>query len=378
MPCLRSTKIPSAARGDDIVANIDSGGKPVEKDLTFYRRRAREMLARVCGVYPVCDGDPDHLCTGQKYGAPIGLGGAGQAKTFEANYRALQQYRLKMRVIKAHHEPEMSISIFGKELTAPVMGAPMSGVKTNLNDAMPEEEFYWGLLKGAHAFGTIGMVGNTPTSPEDLGVATVGKNQGWGIPSFKPQAQDRLIRLFQLAEKLDVIAIGVDLEGAGSTSWTTPEKRVYRKREHELQELVDCTRKPVIFKGIMNREDAVKVVDSGASACYVSNHGGRVLDCGQGVAEVLPDIAEEISGKIPILADGTVRTGFDVLKIRALGADVALMGRPLAQVCIGGGYVAVQMYFDYVKDDLRRAMLLTGCNTLKDANMTILDKLAHP
>jgi isopentenyl diphosphate isomerase/L-lactate dehydrogenase-like FMN-dependent dehydrogenase len=349
----------------------------LETDLTYYRRQAREKLTRICGVYPVCDGDPDHLCTGQKYGAPIGLGGAGQAKTFEANYRALQQYRLKMRMIKAHHEPEMSISIFGTELTAPVMGAPMSGVKTNLNDAMPEEEFYWGLLKGAQAFGTLGMVGNSPTSPEDLGVATVGKNRGWGIPSFKPQAQDRLIKLFQPAEKLDVIAIEVDLEGAGSTSWTTPEKMVYRKSENELQELVDCTRKPVIFKGIMNTEDAVKVVDSGASACYVSNHGGRVLDCGQGVAEVLPDIAEEISGKIPILADGTVRTGFDVLKIRALGADVALIGRPLAQVCIGGGYVAVQMYFDYVKDDLRRAMLLTGCDTLEDADMNILDKLAY-
>jgi len=356
---------------------VDKGGKPVERDLTYYRHRAREMLARVCGVYPVCDGDPDHLCTGQKYGAPIGLGGAGQAKTFEANYRALQQYRLKMRVIKAHHEPEMSVSIFGKELAAPVMGAALSGVKNNMNDAMPEEEFYWGLLKGAQAFGTIGMVGNTPTSPEDLGVTTVGKNQGWGIPFFKPQSQDRLIKLFQLAEKLDVIAIGVDLEGAGSTSWITPEKRVYRKSEDNLQELVECTRKPVIFKGIMSTEDAVKVVDSGASACYVSNHGGRVLDCGQGVAEVLPDIAEEISGKIPILADGTVRTGFDVLKIRALGGDVALIGRPLAQVCIGGGYVAVKMYFDYVKDDLRRAMLLTGCDTLKDANMSILDKLGQ-
>ena len=59
------------------------------------------------------------------------------------------------------------------------------------------------------------MVGNTATSPEDLGVATVGKNHGWGIPSFKPQAQDRLIKLFQMAEKLDVIAIEVDLEGAG-------------------------------------------------------------------------------------------------------------------------------------------------------------------
>ncbi|MGZ4942096.1 MAG: alpha-hydroxy-acid oxidizing protein [Halobacteriota archaeon] len=348
--------------------------KPEHRDLIYYRRRAREQLAHVCGVYPVCDGNPNRICTGQKYGAPIGLGGAGQAKTFEANYRALQRYRLKMRVIKAHHEPEMSTSIFGKEITAPVMGAALSGVKNNMNDAIPEEQFYWGLLKGAQTFGTIGTVGNTPSSPEDLGVTTVGKNQGWGIPFFKPQSQERLIRLFQRAEQLDVVAIGVDLEGAGSTSWGSPEKKVYRKSEDELQELVDCTEKPVIFKGIMNTDDALKVVDSGASACYVSNHGGRVLDGGQGVAEVLPAIAEEISGTIPILADGAVRTGFDVLKIRALGADIALIGRTLAQACIGGGYVAVKLYFDYVKDDLRRAMLMTGCDTLNDAKMNILDK----
>ncbi len=355
----------------------EENGKSMERDLPYYRRRAREQLAHVCGVYPVCDGNPSRICTGQKYGGPIGFGGAGQAKTFEANYRALQQYRLKMRLIKAHHEPEMSISLFGNKLSAPVMGAALSGVKNNMNDVMPEEEFYWGLLKGAQLFGTIGMVGNTPSSPEDLGVTTVGKNQGWGIPVFKPQAQDRLIKLFNLAERLDVIAIAVDLEGAGSTSWVTPDKKVYRKSEDELRELVDCTSKPVIFKGIMSTDDAVKMVDSGASACYVSNHGGRVLDSGQGVAEVLPAIAEELSGAIPILADGAVRTGFDVLKIRALGAEVALIGRTIAQACIGGGYVAVKMYFDYVKDDLRRAMLMTGCDTLEDANMGILDKLDH-
>jgi len=122
----------------------------------------------------------------------------------------------------------------------------------------------------------------------------------------------------------------------------------------------------------MSPEDATKVLDSGASACYVSNHGGRVLDSGQGVAEVLPDIAREISGKIPILADGAVRTGFDVLKIIALGADVALIGRSIAHVSISGGELAVQMYLDYVKDDLRRAMILTGCDTLEDVNSNIL------
>jgi 4-hydroxymandelate oxidase len=269
------------------------------KDLNYYRNRSREMLGGLCGVYPVCNGDPDHLCMGQKYGAPIGLGGAGQGKTFEANYKALQQYRLKMRVIKKHHDPEISTKIFGKKIIAPIMGAPLSGAKLSLNDAISEEDLYWALLKGAQDFGSIGMVGNTSTSPDELGAHIVGKNKGWGIPVFKPHPQKRLIELFKIAEKLDVIAIGVDLDGSGSTYWT-PEKNVYRKSENELQELVDCTKKPVFFKGIMSPEDAVKVVDSGASACYVSNHGGRVLDSGQGVADVLPDIAGGKLVKIPV------------------------------------------------------------------------------
>ncbi len=83
-------------------------------------------------------------------------------------------------------------------------------------------------------------------------------------------------------------------------------------------------------------EDAGKVLDSGAGACYVSNHGGRVLDGAQGVAEVLPVIADEISGKITIMADGAVRTGFDVLEILALGADVAYRIDLLARLSIAG------------------------------------------
>lgn len=343
-------------------------------DLNHYRSIARGMLTGTCGVYSICDGQRDRICTGQKFGAPIGMGGAGQARTFETNYNALQEYRLKMRVVKAHHEPEMSMNIFGKEIVAPVMGASLSGVKLSLNDAIPEQSFYRGLLNGAKTFGSVGLVGNTPTAPEDLGVNTVGENGGWGIPIFKPQSQEMLIQLFKLAEEKDVIALGVDLEGAGSTFWTSPEKIVYRKSEKELEELVDCVEKPVIFKGIMCGEDALKVVDSGASACYVSNHGGRVMDGGQGVAEVIPEVADAVSGKIPVMADGTVRTGFDVLKVLALGADVALIGRPLAQMAIAGGEIAVKMYLDYVKDDLRRGMILTGCDNLEEINRDILVK----
>ena len=344
------------------------------KGINYYRSIARKMLTGVCGEYSVCNGQPDRLCSGQKFGESIGFGGAGQGKTFEANYNSLQEYKLKMNVIKEHHEPEMSISIFGKKIGVPFMGASLSGVKASMNDVIPEDAFYRGLLMGAMKSGSIGFVGNTPYSPDDLGVKIVGENNGWGIPIFKPQSQERLIKLMQLAEELNVIAVGVDLEGAGSTFWNASNKPLYRKSEKDIAELVESTEKPVIFKGIMSKEDAVKVLDSGASACYVSNHGGRVLDGGQGMAEVLPRIADEIQGKIPLLADGAVRTGYDVLKILALGADVALIGRPLARLSLAGGDVAVKMYYKYVKEDLYRAMILTGCDDLKDVNMDILVK----
>ena len=344
------------------------------KGINYYRSIARKMLTGVCDEYSVCNGQPDRLCSGQKFGESIGFGGAGQGKTFEANYNSLQEYKLKMNVIKEHHEPEMSISIFGKKIGVPFMGASLSGVKASMNDVIPEDAFYRGLLMGAMKSGSIGFVGNTPYSPDDLGVKIVGENNGWGIPIFKPQSQERLIKLMQLAEELNVIAVGVDLEGAGSTFWNASNKPLYRKSEKDIAELVESTKKPVIFKGIMSKEDAVKVLDSGASACYVSNHGGRVLDGGQGMAEVLPRIADEIQGKIPLLADGAVRTGYDVLKILALGADVALIGRPLARLSLAGGDVAVKMYYKYVKEDLYRAMILTGCDDLKDVNMDILVK----
>ncbi len=342
------------------------------KDLNYYRSIARKMLTGVCGEYSVCDGQPDRTCTGQKFGARIGFGGAGQGKTFEENYNSLQGYKLKMRVIKKHKDPQMAVSIFDKKIAVPFMGASLSGVKSSMNDVVPEDALYRGLLKGAMSSGSIGMVGNTPEGPDDLGVNIVGENHGWGIPIFKPQSQERLLHLIKLAEQMNVIAVGIDLDGAGSTYWNASNRPVYRKSEEEINELVDSTEKPMIFKGIMSAEDATKVLDSGAGACYVSNHGGRVLDGGQGVADVLPDIAKEINGKIPIMADGAIRTGFDVLKVLALGANIALIGRPLARLSISGGDVAVKMYYKYVKDDLKKAMILTGCDNLEEINMDIL------
>lgn len=346
--------------------------EPVPKDLIYYRSIARKQLSNICAVNKVCDGDPNRLCMGMKYGRPIGIGGAGQGRTWDANFRALSKYKLRMKVIKENHEPEMETDFLGKHVVMPVLASSISGAKISMNNALTEDEFQRGLIEGAKAFGTIALSGNTVDAPDHPGIGIIGKNGGWGIPIFKPQSQDRLLELFKRSEEADVIAIGVDLDGYGSTNWALRGKPLFRKSERDLKELVDATSKPVIFKGIINLEDAAKVVDSGAKALDVSNHGGRVMDYGQGVAEVLPEIVSEFRGRITIMADGAVRTGFDVLKLLALGADMALIGRPLARMSLAGGPTAVKMYLDYVRNDLRMAMLMTCCDSVREASNDLL------
>ncbi len=343
-----------------------------ERDLTYYRDIARKKLTGTCAVYKVCDGHPDRICVGMKYGRPIGFGGAGQGATFHANFLALSKYKLKTRVVKTHHEPEMETEILGKKIVMPVMGASVSGAKISFNNAISEEQLQRGMIEGAKLAGTLGLSGNTVDAPDHPGVEIIAENGGWGIPVFKPQSMERLRDLFKRAEKANVVAIGMDLDGFGSTNWAFRGKPLFRKDEKDLKELVESTDKPVLFKGIMNLEDAAKVVDSGAKVLYVSNHGGRVIDYGQGVADVLPEIAKQFKGKVTLMADGCVRTGYDVLKLIALGADVALIGRNLARMSLAGGSAAVKMYLGYVKKDLALAMAMTGCNTADEITRDIL------
>ncbi len=346
----------------------------VAHDISYFRDIARRQLATVCAVNKVCDGNPDRLCQGQKYGKPIGFGGAGQGKTWDANFQALSSYKLKMSVVREHCEPKFESSFLENKIAMPVLASSISGTLISMNNALSEEEFQRGIIEGAKKVETIGLSGNTVDAPDHPGVEIIGENGGWGIPVFKPQSQERLLELFRRCEAARVLAIGVDLDGYGSTNWALRGKPLFRKSERDLQEIVECTDKPVIFKGIMNLEDAGKVVDSGAKALDVSNHGGRVMDCGQGVSEVLPVIAAEFKGKITIMADGAVRTGFDAIKLLALGADVALIGRPLAWMSLAGGPEAVAMYLEYVKRDLRMAMIMTCCDSLNEVSDKILIK----
>ena len=316
----------------------------------------------------------------QEYGTPLGFRGIGQGLTYLANFSALSKYRLKERLIAKHEDPVIETAFLGKKISMPVFGAPMSGFSYVSN--VTEEEFAYNILEGCKVAGTIGYTGNTSRDYEMVhpAIMALKRVNGHGINIFKPQSQEILIDLIKQSEEEKAVAVGIDIDGAGSVNFTLAGKPVFRKTIDEIRELKNSTRLPFIVKGVMCVEDALEAAQAGADVIGVSNHGGRVLDSGLGVADVLPGIVRALRDtdngeRIIITADGGVRTGFDVVKNLALGADFVLVGRPLAREAFSSGVEGVKRFLGYLKTDIKIAMIMTSCNTLEDINEGILVKV---
>ena len=116
----------------------------------------------------------------------------------------------------------------------------------------------------------------------------------------------------------------------------------------------------------MTPAGARKAMEAGAAGIVVSNHGGRVLDQCPATAEVLPGIADAVGGRIKIFVDGGIRTGLDVFKALALGADGVLIGRPFVTMVYGGGAEGVQVYVNKLQSELKDAMQMCGVHSLEE------------
>jgi 4-hydroxymandelate oxidase len=260
----------------------------------------------------------------------------------------------------------MEFDFFGTKLSMPVLGSSTAG-PSRYNNCMTEIDFCRANVEGCLDAGTLAFRGDTFFyTPEDSpALDSIKAVSGNGVPIFKPRAQDVLFRLIEKAEKMGCPGVGVDLDGCGSTNMATAGQPVYRKSLKEMKALVSATKLPFIFKGIMCIEDAEACVEAGARVVAVSNHGGRVLDCTPGVAEVLPEIAKRVGNEVMITADGGIRTGYDVFKMLALGANAVLIGRDLVRTAIGGGALGVRLHMERLGNVLRHVMLMTGCKNLK-------------
>lgn len=120
----------------------------------------------------------------------------------------------------------------------------------------------------------------------------------------------------------------------------------------------------LLIKGILHPEDAVLAADHGCDGVIVSNHGGRQLDCAIASLDALPAIAQAVNGRISVLLDGGVRTGVDVIKAIALGADAVMVGRPMLYGVCSGGEVGARRAIELLQDEMLRAMRLCGVRTV--------------
>jgi len=134
----------------------------------------------------------------------------------------------------------------------------------------------------------------------------------------------------------------------------------------DIQWLRQQTSLPIILKGITNPLDVKQALDLGVDGLVLSNHGGRTLDCLPNPIEVLPDIAEQVQGKVPLIVDSGIRRGGDVVKALALGADAVMIGRPIMYGLATAGALGVAHSLRLLRDELELTMALCGCASLAD------------
>lgn len=327
-------------------------------DLKEVQSVAREKMKGYCRVCPVCNGV---ACAGE---VP-GMGGSLTGSSFKINVEDLNKVKLKLRTIHDAKNPDLNFKFFNTNLDFPIITAPITGSVFNMGGALTEREYIDSAVNGSISSGTIAMIGDSADlTMYEEGLNILKEVNGKGVPIIKPRENSLVIQNIKKAEEINPIAVGMDIDGAGLVTMALKGQPVGPKTIEELKEIVSSTNLPFILKGIMTPEEAKLAVEIGAKAIVVSNHGGRILDHTQSTARVLPEIKEAVDGQIMILVDGGIRSGVDVFKMLALGADGVLIGRPIVIGAFGGYKEGVSLVLNNMKNELYQAMILTGCKDL--------------
>jgi len=329
-------------------------------DIKEIKKLAKERMNGLCNLCKECNGV---YCAGQ---VP-GMGGTGTGDSFKRNFEALKNVKLVLRTMHGAKNPDMSVEVLGEKLELPLICAPVTGSDINMGGYLSEQEYCDAVVFGSKKAGTIAMVGDSGKSEFYVaGLDSVKRAGGYGVAVIKPRENDEVIKRLEMAHEVGVKMVGMDIDGAGLVTMALFGQPVGPKSMEDIAAIKKATKLPFILKGIMSSDEAVLAAEAGVDAIVVSNHGGRILNHTLGAAEVLPSIARAVKGRVTILADGNVREGADILKYIALGADAVLAARPMIWGAVGGGEDGVKAVIDNFKSQLYQAMLLTGCNSVKD------------
>lgn len=334
-------------------------------------------------------------------------GGAADEITLAANKSAWDALRLHPRVLRPLAGGHTRLNLLGRTIAHPIMMAPIAFQRA----AHPDGEL--GAAMAAAAQGAGLVLSTQASTPLEQVAAAVRDEPGRGALWFQLYVQhDRGFtrELVQRAEQAGYEALvltvdapvsgvrdrerragfklppgvsAVNLAGLAATAEAAPAAAPSQKSLFDglLQSaatwddvawLQGQTRLPVLLKGVLHEDDARTACGLGVQGVIVSNHGGRTLDTALPTAWALPRVVDAVEGRVPVLVDGGIRRGTDVLKALALGAQAVLVGRPCVFALATAGALGVAHALRLLRDELEAAMALTGCATLDAVTPQVL------
>jgi len=332
-------------------------------------------------------------------------GGAGDEITLRENGRAYDDVALRYRVLAGVGARDLSTTVVGVRLAAPILVAPMA------LQGLAHADGEVATARAAAARGSLMVVSTlASTTPEAVRAACDGplwfqlyvlkdrgatralvervEAAGYGAlvltvdaPLLGRRARDER-NAFGLPPRVPVAESAPqvpDTPGSpGGVSGTSPLAASFGAMLdpsldwRTVEWLRSITRLPVLVKGVVRGDDAVLAAEHGAAGVIVSNHGGRQLDTAPATIRVLPEIADAVGGRLELLIDGGVRRGTDVVKAIALGARAVLVGRPILWGLALGGEAGVARVLELLRDELDLAMALCGCRTIGEIDRSLV------
>jgi 4-hydroxymandelate oxidase len=179
---------------------------------------------------------------------------------------------------------------------------------------------------------------------------------------------------FHLPEGLAVANLEASLERGGGSALSEYSDAAFEPSltPDLLEWIAGVTHLPLLVKGVLHPDDAVMAADAGAAGVIVSNHGGRQLDGAIASADALPAIADRLAGRVPVLVDGGIRSGTDIVKALAMGATAVLIGRPVLWALAVGGEQGVASLLEELTEEFTRAMMLCGAKAVGEIERSLI------
>jgi (S)-2-hydroxy-acid oxidase len=311
-------------------------------------------------------------------------GGAGDEVTLRENVEAFGRLRLRPRVLADVAGVSTAATVLGHEVSMPILVAPLAFQRL----AHPEGEV--ASARAAARAGTIFCLSTVATAaPAEL---TEGV-RWFQLYAFKDRGFTRRIVEGAVEAGFSAILLTADTPHLGRrerdhrTGFKVSAELIPTLAGHELltpeetfasmaddlswrdvEGFASMSGLPVLVKGVLTAEDALLACESGAAGVVVSNHGGRQLDGVPATIAALPEVVDAVAGRIPVLLDGGIRRGTDVVKALALGADAVLAGRPFVWGLAVDGEAGVAAVLELLRTELKLALALLGCKS--PANVT--------